>query len=295
MNFTLPLAANENALIMIVVADSGSTKADWKIIDQDQVHSFSTMGFNPVFHSDQVIFEELSKAVDPAHPVKAAEQVYYYGSGCWDAKRKAVVARALTKIFDKANIKVDHDLLAAARATCGDDPGIACILGTGSNSCLFDGKKVVDNVTNLGFLIGDEGSGTHIGKMLIRAYFYRELPSDLVQALEQLIPGGKEEILDNVYESGSPNVYLASLTKFMAEHLEHPSIQQILFESFGCFIDRHVRKYEDHIKLPIHFIGSVGYHFQKILRYVLEERSMQAGIFIQKPIDHLVEYHKANG
>lgn len=279
---------------MIVVADSGSTKADWKIIDKEETHSFSTMGFNPVFHSDQVIYTELSKAVDTNTSVKAAEKVYYYGSGCWDTKRKDVVARALRKVFEKAEIKVAHDLLAAARATCGSDPGIACILGTGSNSCLFDGEQVTDNVTNLGFLIGDEGSGTHIGKMLIRAYFYRELPKDLVEKLEKLIPGGKDEILDNVYENGSPNVYLASLTKFMSKNLEHPIIQKMLFESFGVFIDRHVRKYDRHIKLPIHFIGSVAYHFQDIIRLVLEERAMHAGNFIQKPIDHLVSYHRLN-
>ena len=279
---------------MIVVADSGSTKADWKIIDKEETHSFSTMGFNPVFHSDQVIYTELSKAVDTNTPVKAAEKVYYYGSGCWDAKRKDVVARALRKVFEKAEIKVAHDLLAAARATCGSDPGIACILGTGSNSCLFDGEQVTDNVTNLGFLIGDEGSGTHIGKMLIRAYFYRELPKDLVEKLEKLIPGGKDEILDNVYENGTPNVYLASLTKFMSKNIEHPIIQKMLFESFGVFIDRHVRKYDRHIKLPIHFIGSVAYHFQDIIRLVLEERAMHAGNFIQKPIDHLVSYHRLN-
>lgn len=277
---------------MIVVADSGSTKADWKVIENGTTHSFSTMGFNPVFHSDELIYKELHKAIEKDQQFTAAKAVYYYGSGCWDTKRKAVVARALERIFKQAEIRVDHDLLAAARATCGDQPGIACILGTGSNSCLYDGQAVTDNVTNLGFLIGDEGSGTHIGKMLVRAYFYRELPADLTEKLEVLIPGGKGEILDKVYESDQPNVYLASLTRFMSKHISHPSIQRMLFDSFGDFIDRHVRKYENHTKLPVNFIGSVAYHFKDTIRYVLEERALHAGQFIQKPIDHLVDFHK---
>jgi N-acetylglucosamine kinase-like BadF-type ATPase len=276
---------------MIVVADSGSTKADWKILKKDASHSFSTMGFNPVFHSDEIIFDALSKSIEDEYQVQQADTVYYYGSGCWDAKRKDVVARALKKVFVNAEIKVDHDLLAAARATCGNQPGIACILGTGSNSCLYDGTHITDNVTNLGFLIGDEGSGTHIGKKLIRAYFYRELPKDLLEKMDQLVPGGKSEILDNVYEKGSPNVYMASFTRFMSQNIEHPVVQKMLYESFATFIDRNVRKYKNHISLPVHFIGSVAYHFRQIIQYVLDERAMITGNFIQKPIDHLVNFH----
>ena len=249
------------------------------------------MGFNPVFHSDQIIFDELTKTIQPDHQADKASSVFYYGSGCWDLKRKEVVARALRKIFTNAEIRIDHDLLAAARATCGSEPGIACILGTGSNSCLYDGEKITDNITNLGFLIGDEGSGTHIGKELIRAYFYRELPKALHDELSKLVKGGKAEILDNVYEKSNPNVYLASFTRFMSQHLDHPYIQKVLMNSFSSFIDRHVRKYKNHISLPVHFIGSVAYHFRDIIQVVLEERNMKMGRFVQKPIDHLVNFH----
>lgn len=277
---------------MIVVVDSGSTKADWRMAKGHEAHSLKTMGFNPVFHSADFIYEELQPVLNRDHfPVEKATQVFYYGAGCWDDRLKGVVHQALSRIFTNAQIEVEHDLLGAARATCKDQPGIAGILGTGSNSCLYDGKKVIDNVTNLGYLIGDEGSGTHLGKALIRAYFYRELPASLKEALDQDYPGGKQAMLDNIYGEETPNVYLASFTRFMNEHKEHPFLQQLLYQSFAEFIDRHVRKYHNHLSLPIHFIGSVAYYFQDILKAVLEARAMKSGIFVQKPIDELVHFH----
>ena len=277
---------------MIVVVDSGSTKADWKMVNTAGTQSISTMGFNPVFHSENKIYQELQEAFDRGVNPDKAEKVYYYGAGCWDEKLKGVVNNALTRIFYNADIEVQHDLLGAARATCGKQPGISCILGTGSNSCLYDGETVIDNVTNLGYLLGDEGSGTHLGKSLIRAYFYRELPKELRKALDQAYPGGKQAMLDQIYGKETPNVYLASFTKFMSQNIGHPFIQRLLYTSFAEFTDRHVRKYLNHLSLPIHFIGSIAYYFQDVIRAVLEERAMLPGNFIQKPIDHLVSFHK---
>lgn len=276
---------------MIVVADSGSTKADWKLISSKGIESIGTMGFNPVFHSSEVIAGELSKALGKEVNRDEATHVYYYGSGCWDEKRQAIVSRALQQVFSRADVEVEHDLLGAARATCGDQPGIACILGTGSNSCLFDGHDVTDNVTNLGYLAGDEGSGTYIAKKLIRAYFYRELPPELVAALEEVVPGGKDEILDKLYGPDPSNVYLASFTRFMGVHREHFFIQKLLYNSFEDFIDRHIRKYKGHLSLPIHFIGSIAYTFQDLIKIALQERDLHPGIFIKKPIDQLVSFH----
>ena len=279
---------------MIVVVDSGSTKADWKMVNSKGVQSISTMGFNPVFHSENKIYQELQEAFDDGVKPDEATQVFYYGAGCWDEKLKSVVSNALTRIFYNADIEVKHDLLGAARATCGREPGISCILGTGSNSCLYDGSDVTDNVTNLGYLLGDEGSGTHLGKSLIRAYFYRELTSDLKKKLEDAYPGGKEAMLDQIYGKDTPNVYLASFTKFMSQNINHPFIQGLLYNSFAEFIDRHARKYRNHLSLPIHFIGSVAFYFQDVIRAVLEERAMTPGNFIQKPIDDLVSFHTNN-
>lgn len=279
---------------MIVVVDSGSTKADWKMVNGKGVASISTVGFNPVFHSEEKIFGELKEAFGDQVPTSEAHQVYYYGAGCWDQRLKGVVAKALKRVFAQAEIQVHHDLLGAARATCGNTPGIACIIGTGSNSCLYDGIDVIDNVTNLGFLLGDEGSGTHLGKRLIRAFFYREMPKPLYDKLEASLPEGKQSILSNVYNGETPNVYLASFTKFMGDHQDHPFIQRILFDSFEQFIDRHVRKYKNHMSLPIHFIGSVAYYFREVLEVILAARDMEPGIFIQKPIDKLVGFHTGN-
>jgi len=277
---------------MIIVADSGSTKADWAVVDETGAEQLIvTMGFNPVYHKEELIYEETSKAFDTAVDTEKVRALYYYGTGCWDAEKKSVVAKALQRIFPKAQIQVDHDLLGAARAACGKQPGIACIIGTGSNSCLFDGYAIKDNVTNLGYFIGDEGSGSVLGRELVRTYFYRELPKDLFYEFEQKYPGGKAEILENVYRKPTPNVYLATFTRFLGEHKDHPFIQNLLYRCFEEFIDRHARKYKGHLSLPVSFIGSVAFHFKEILTTVLQERSMIVGEFVRKPIDSLVNFH----
>lgn len=280
---------------MIIVVDSGSSKADWRIMSDRGSFSLSTMGFNPVFHSEAYIYEEASKALEGKLPHAEVQQVFFYCAGGWDLGRKSTVARALRRIFPNADIMVDHDLLGAARTACGREPGVACILGTGSNSCLYDGEEVVDNITNLGYLLGDEGSGTFLGKKLIQAYFYRELPQDLVVLFDEFYPSGTQGILDRVYNDNEPsNVFLASFVPFFARYREHIFIQKLLYGAFEEFVDRHVRKYRNHTSLPIHFIGSVAYHFQDFVRVVLEERALQPGNFIQKPIDNLAAFHKSS-
>lgn len=277
---------------MKIIVDSGSTKADWKFISGNEETTLHTMGFNPVFISSNEIEDEINKAFKGVVDLQQPAEIYFYGSGCWDKKRQVVIENALTRVFTNSKVKVYHDLLAAARATCGNEPGISCIIGTGSNTCLYDGVDVIDNVTNLGYLCGDEGSGTHLGKKLIRHYFYRELPKDLEEVFEQFAGGGKQKILDTIYSGTPPNVYLASFTRFMSEHIDHPFIQHILYRSFAEFINRHVRKYKGHLSLPVHFIGSIAYVFQDMLKIVLTERAMQHGIFIKQPIDNLVAYHR---
>jgi len=277
---------------MIVVVDSGSTKADWQIVQGPHVENIHTHGVNPVFLEADEIYQVLAPSFEGHESRNKAVSVFFYGAGCWDEGRSGKVKRALQRIFLNADIIVKHDLLDTARATCGQSPGIACIIGTGSNTCLYDGVNVIDNVTNLGYLVGDEGSGTWLGKALIRAYFYREMPPDIRAHFDAKFPGGETAILDGVYASeDTPNVYLASFTRFFSEHGEHVFIQKLLYDAFAVFIDRHVRKYEGHIKLPVHFIGSVAYYFQDVLKVVLAERNMKPGIFIQKPIDNLTAFH----
>ena len=279
---------------MILIADSGSTKADWKIITSSgEVQSQSTRGFNPFFQDSEMIETTLRKEFNGQLKKEEATEVFYYGAGCSDAYRCSIVADALKNLFPKAEIHVNHDLLASARALCGTDSGIACILGTGSNSCLYDGVKVTDNVTNMGSFVGDEGSGMHIGKELLRGYFYREMPKELIPIFEEFCPDGKRGILNNIYDSDTPNVYIASFAKFISQNKEHLYIQQIVYNCFDEFVKRHVQKYEGHTSLPIHFVGSVAYYFKDILKLVLDMKNLTLGQVIKKPIDNLVEFHKA--
>lgn len=275
-----------------IIVDSGSTKSDWVFISQngDQTR-LSTMGFNPVFHTVDVITTETNKAFKGTVDIAMNCIIHFYGSGCWDDGRKQIIRDGIQAVFPNAQIEVYHDLLGAARAACGHKAGIACILGTGSNSCHYDGKEVIDNVTSVGFMLGDEGSGTHLGKKLIRHYFYREIPKDLIADLEAFITGGKKEVLDNVYNNPGANVYLASYTRFMSKHQGHPFIQRILYRSLSEFIDRHVRKYEAHMRLPINFVGSVAYFFQENIKIILAERNMIVGTFVKQPIDAMIAFH----
>lgn len=277
---------------MTIIVDSGSTKTDWIFLKENgsEIRK-SSMGFNPIFHSSKLVTKETQKLIDSGINLHDSGFIYYYGSGCWDKKRQQIIKDGLQAVFKNYKIHVYHDLLGAARATCGQEEGIACILGTGSNSCLFNGKAVVDNITSIGYMLGDEGSASHLGKKLIRHYFYREIPKDLVTDLETFIGGGKAKVLQKTYGKEPPNVYLASLARFLSQHLDHPFIQRILYRSLSEFIDRHVRKYDGHMRLPIHFVGSVAYVFQDMLNIILTERNMTLGRLIRQPIDELKKYH----
>lgn len=277
---------------MLVIVDGGSTKADWVIVENpNKKYLVSTRGFNPFLWTSEGIIAELQKEFVHQVPVQNKFSVYFYGAGCSDELRCNIVANALRVIFPNSYVEVDHDLLACARATAGNEPAISCILGTGSNSCEYDGKKITDHLTNLGHLVGDEGSGTWLGKMLLRGYFYRECPSDIKEEFEKAYPIGERAILNKLYESGKSNVYLASFAKFMSDHKDHMYIRNMVLEGFTEFIKRNIRKYESHTRLPIHFVGSIAHHFQDILKLALEERGLKLGVVVQKPIDNLVAYH----
>jgi N-acetylglucosamine kinase-like BadF-type ATPase len=277
---------------MIVIADGGSTKADWRIVFNGNTQiSSSTIGFNPFFFTSEAIEKELKRNFVKEFPVNDATKVYFYGAGCSDPFRCSILEEGLQPIFPNAKVIVDHDLMAAARATCEGKPGIACILGTGSNSCHYDGDQIIDHITNLGHLLGDEGSGSYLGKMLVRGYFYREFPDDIKAKFEDRYSLGKRELINRIYDYNTANVFLASFAKFPSDNKDHIYIQQLVNKAFSEFIDRHVRKYKNHNVLPIHFVGSIAYHFKEILNLVLQGRNLTLGTVIKKPIDNLVEYH----
>jgi hypothetical protein len=276
---------------MVIIADCGSTKSDWLLIHGGRDHQLeNTVGFSPFFHTTEEIVEILKTQLLAKLQPEVVKEVYFYGTGVHDEHRADIVAKALLAVFPNAKVEVEHDLLAAARATCGRNAGIACILGTGSNSCYYDGQKILDNVPSLGWLLGDEGSGTHLGKALLRAKFYRELPADLDQAFDEAHPEGMDAIKDRVYEKGA-NAYLATFTRFLGDNLKHPFIQHLVSDSLGEFLDRQACKYKGAQNVPMHFIGSIAHHFKDVLLKCMEARNLKPGVIIRKPIYQLADYH----
>lgn len=278
---------------MILIADSGSTKTDWRLLSgSGEPKEIHTAGINPQYLNADQVYSIISTGVLPHLHQQVPAEIYYYGAGCSSADRNRVVEEALHRAFPASKVRVDHDLLAAARALCGTEPGIASILGTGSNSCQYDGAKITDNIPSLGFLMGDEGSGAYLGKMLIRAYLYRELPYTLVQALKNHYNVNKDEVLDSVYNAAMPGTYLATFARFVKENQAHPVMHELIFRNFEIFFRRHLSKYEGFNTLPISFVGSIAYHFGDVLKEVADKFQVRIGKILQSPCEGLIRYHQ---
>jgi glucosamine kinase len=278
---------------MILIADSGSTKTDWRIIsDIGEEKEIHTAGINPHYLRANQIYSIISEGVLPQFHQQVPSHIYYYGAGCSSPDRNRLVEEALHQAFPASEVYVDHDLLAAARALCGKQAGIACILGTGSNSCQYDGEKITDSIPSLGFLMGDEGSGAYLGKMLIRAYLYRELPYTLVQALKNQYNLNKEVVLDSVYDAEMPGTYLATFARFIHENQAHPAIHELIFHNFEIFFRRHLSKYDGFNTLPLNFVGSIAFHFTDVLREVAGKFNVGIGKILQSPCEGLIDYHQ---
>lgn len=277
---------------MLLVADSGSTKSDW-IASQSgkEDHKFSTIGFNPYFRNTESIQAEIKKNEELMDLAPSIDQLYFYGAGINNEQMQEVVHRALKHIFTNANLIVEHDLTGSVFATCGDEPGISCILGTGSNACYFDGTNISQAVPSLAYILGDEASGSYFGKKLIAGYLYKELPSEIHMSFENEYKLSEEEILDAVYRKPHANVYLASFSKFLGEHKEHTWVRDMIFNGFGTFINTHITKYKNHQEVPVHFVGSLAVHFQDILMKACEDHGITIGKVIKKPINNLLTYH----
>lgn len=278
-----------------LIADSGSTKTEWLLIEKhgEKIISVSTSGINPFYHDTNVIHQAIQKELLPALTNYSVNKIFFYGAGCSQPDKIDIVYTALKKSFPASSIIVAHDLLAAARALCGHSPGIACILGTGSNSCLYDGKHIIDNIPSLGFMLGDEASGAYFGKKLLQAFFYRDLPSDLLKRFEAMYQLQKEDILHRVYTQPNPNRFVASFMPFISDHQHHHFFKKVLYDGFCEFIDKFLLKYEGHSQLPIHFVGSVAWYNRYVLTEALKARGLHLGKIIQKPMEDLAAYHAA--
>jgi N-acetylglucosamine kinase-like BadF-type ATPase len=277
---------------MILIADSGSTKTNWVLQAPGQAQqAWTTSGINPYYQPIRSILSIVKEELLPNLNGQAPTAIYFYGAGCSQDDRVMIVIDSLRQIFPHAHIEVDHDLMAAARALCGKEAGIACILGTGSNSCLYDGVNIVDNIPSLGFIIGDEGGGGYIGRKLLQSYFYRELPEDLVVLLEAKFDMQRSSVLNQIYGQETPNRFVAEFAGFLTENNKHPFIHTLLYKSFMEFLTRQVIKYENFGNLPIHFIGSIAHYNRNIILEALDSLVLKPGKFMRDPMEGLILYH----
>ena len=278
----------------ILIADSGSTKTDWWIIDvltKKTVGEVVTAGVNPYFMTADDISMMLNEQWNADFFVKNIQKIYFYGAGCSSETKCKTVNKGLYRFFTSADIYVYHDLLAAARALFGKENGIAAILGTGSNSCLYRHMQVEEELFSLGYLFGDKGSGGHIGRKIVDAYLKDEMPDRLRSDFQKKYSLTKEQILDNVYNKPSPNRFLASFSEFSSMNIDAAFIQQIIKDSFRDFFDYQITRYTNYQEYPLRVVGSVGFYFKDILEGVASEYNMKVEQVIQNPVENLVQFH----
>ena len=278
-----------------LVADSGSTKTDWLLLDEEYGNSeFHTTGINPVRDSSSIITNVLMDELIPCIPSACeVSKVHFYGAGCMDPYRSELI-KILKDIFPNAEITAESDLLGAARALCGKDPGIVCILGTGSNSGLYDGKHIINNISPLGFILGDEGSGAVLGRTLIGNLIKGDMPSGLLEDFLDFFHLTIPEIIDKVYRKSRPNLFLASLVPFIQHHREIPQIHDMLVSSFRQFLTRNVCHY-GHREMPVNFVGSIAHTFKRELSESIEAEGLILGEIIQHPIQNMAKFHQKIG
>ncbi len=279
---------------MIAIVDGGSTKCDWVILENTGKVSQKTesVGFNPNIISADLIPQEIEKNPHLFLIKNQLDYVYFYGSGCGTAENALLVETQLQKVFPYAKVTVKEDLTAAAYAAYKGKPAIVCILGTGSNSCYFDGKSVRRDLPSLGFLIGDEGSGSAIGKHLVRRFFMKKLPQDLHQEFVETYHLTIDDAIKNMYHNPRANAYLAEFNKFVIQRKQHPYFQNMVFDEMKNFFEYQVLPYEEAREAEINFIGSIAYYYEDILRAAAAELNLTVGHIVQKPIESLVEFHQ---
>ncbi len=260
---------------------------EWAVIrNGDTPIRYTTLGFNPNY-ADVSLLERIVKQDIEAIPTNV-DEIHYFGTGCGLEANKQLISTVLKSHFPKAEIEVETDMMGAARGMFGDQKGIACILGTGANSCLYDGVSIVDKAVSLGYLVGDEGSGCYIGRKVVRAYFYDLIPPELKLQFEQCYHLEINDFIQHTYHEEAASRYLAGFAKFAGDHQDHPYIRNLVKQCFTDFIEAFVMRFRDYRSLPISFVGSVAYHFQSILKECLDEEGCQMGEVMKTPMEGLI-------
>lgn len=285
-------------MALTLIADSGATKAEWRLTGSGRAKTVFTQGISPYFMDTDAIAAllraELLPLLGKGKKKDGAEvgAVFYYGTGCANPSNAKLVQKALRSVFPGASISVQTDLMAAARAVCGREKGIACILGTGSNSCYYNGRTIAHNSPGLGYVLGDEASGAYLGKKVVQYYLYNTFDEDLRARFDAHFVTTPAEILDHVYKQPLPNRYLATFALFLAENRGHYMIENIIEDGLNDFFFQHLCKYPEVWKYPVHFVGSVAYGFRDVLKDLCQSYEFELGKIVKNPMDGLARYHE---
>ncbi len=281
---------------MIIIADGGSTKTNWCLINEEgkKVY-FNTEGYNPFFVNSEYIVNSLKRGLPNDLPVDQVSEVNYYGAGVHNSEKAGVVEKAIREVFTQADVFVGHDLLAAARALLGTDSGFAAILGTGTNTCIYDGNDLAYHIDSAAYILGDEGSGCYIGKKLLTDYIRGYMPEEVRQAFWDTYKLTPDDVMDNVYTKPLANRFCASFSKFVYDNTVNIGYSRnIVKSSFDDFFRNLVSRYPDYQTYSFNCIGSVGYNFRNVLEETAADYGMQVGRILRSPIDDLVKYHIEN-
>lgn len=276
-----------------LIADSGATKTSWCLTGNgDKPSRFSTQGINPYFFTGEQITNLLRKELPAGLNEKAIAAVHFYGSGCAEEENIRLVEKSIREALPSIEtVNIETDLLAAARALCGHEMGVASILGTGCNSCVYDGKKIIKNNPSPGFILGDEGSGAYLGKKVVQYFIYNTFDEELMHKFKLKFKTTYPEILQKVYKAPLPNRYLASFAPFLSENRGHYMIENIIEDGISDFFFTHLYKYAEAWTHPLHFTGSIAWHFKDVVQDLCSSFELQLGRVLQSPIDGLVDYH----
>lgn len=275
-----------------LIADSGATKCEWCLVIDGKKKTITTLGISPYFLDEEQIVTLLQKTLIPKLKDAIITDVFFYGTGLSNSNNVLLLKKVLKRLFKKAKIAVETDLTAAARALCGRKKGIACILGTGSNSCFYDGKKMTKNSPGIGYILGDEGSGAYMGKKVIQHFLYNTFDEELQTRFEKRFLTNPMEILENVYKKPLANRYLASFAIFLAENRGHYMIENIIEDCLNDFFFTHVYKYRESWTHPINFIGSIAFGFKDVLQELCNTYELELGTVLKAPMKGLIEYHR---
>jgi N-acetylglucosamine kinase-like BadF-type ATPase len=274
---------------MIVIADSGSTKTEWAFIASPKKTPIrlKTIGLNPLFIDSATIVSTLSDDFSEIE-TKNIKKVYFFGASCSSQERCAVIQKGLQPVFPNADISTNHDMLGAAVGLFGQQRGLAVILGTGSNSALYNGKTITKNIPALGYILGDEGSGAYFGLQLVKSFLNNTMPFDLQKQFEETYHFDKDTIFDSVYSKPFPNRYLAGFAPFLSTHRTHSFVHEMLLNGFDDFFKLHILPYEDFSDYPLGSIGSIGFYFSEELQEVAHRYNCRFEKILQSPMEGLL-------